>query len=153
MDNQINVGISGLGRAGWGIHATTLGFLDELYRVRAVCDPEQDRLREAAERFNCNTYAEYRDFVADENLELVVLATPTHLHSSDSIAALRSGKHVVVEKPMASDLKGADDMMAVAADAGKILTVHQNKRFQADVKKALEVIATGVLGRIVEIRA
>ena len=53
---------------------------------------------------------------------------------------------------MASDLAGADAMIAVAEETGRILTVHQNLRYAADFVKVREVIATGVLGRIIEIR-
>ena len=85
-------------------------------------------------------------------LELMVVATPSNLHAAQTIAAMRAGQHVIVEKPMASDLAGADAMLAVAKETGRTLTVHQNLRYAADFVKVREVIASGVLGRIIEIR-
>jgi len=81
-----------------------------------------------------------------------VVATPSNLHAEQSIAAMRAGQHVIVEKPMASDLAGADAMLAVAKETGRTLTVHQNLRYAADFVKVREVIASGVLGRIIEAR-
>jgi predicted dehydrogenase len=81
-----------------------------------------------------------------------VVAAPSHLHAEYTIAALRAGKHVVCEKPMATDLAAATAMAAVAEETGKLLTVFQNYRYRGDVAKVREVIASGVLGRIVLVR-
>ncbi|MDE0431329.1 MAG: Gfo/Idh/MocA family oxidoreductase [Caldilineaceae bacterium] len=148
----INVGIAGLGRTGWNNHANAFAHLPEQFRVVAVCDPDPERQAEAIERFDCLAYATYDELVADEAVELMVVATPSNLHAEQSIAAMRAGRHVIVEKPMASDLAGADAMIAVAKETGRILTVHQNLRYAADFVKLKEVIGSGVLGRIIEIR-
>ena len=148
----VRVGIAGLGRSGWGIHADALQQLPEHYRVVAVCDPDAARRDDAVERFGCRAYEEYGELVANPEVELMVVATPSHLHAADATAAMHAGKHVIVEKPMASDLAGVDQMMAVAAETGRILTVNQNRRLSADFVKVQEVIASGVLGRILEVR-
>lgn len=148
----INVGIAGLGRTGWNNHANAFAHLPGQFRVVAVCDPDPERQAEAIERFDCFAYASYEELVADKAVELMVVATPSNLHAEQSIAAMRAGQHVIVEKPMASDLAGADAMLAVAKETGRILTVHQNLRYAADLVKVREVIASGVLGRIIEVR-
>ena len=150
--SPINVGIAGLGRTGWNNHANAFAHLPEQFRVVAVCDPDPERQAEAIERFDCLAYASYEELVADKAVELMVVATPSNLHAAQSIAAMRAGQHVIVEKPMASDLAGADAMLAVAEETGRILTVHQNLRYAADFVKVHEVIASGVLGRIIEVR-
>ena len=150
--NPVTVGIAGLGRSGWGIHANALQDLPEQFRVVAVCDPEPARQSDAIERFRCSAYGEYAELVANPEVELMVVATPSHLHAADVSAALRAGKHVIVEKPMASDLAGVDEMIAVANATGRILTVSQNRRLSADFVKVQEVITSGVLGRILEVR-
>ncbi|HXW01732.1 MAG TPA: Gfo/Idh/MocA family oxidoreductase, partial [Anaerolineae bacterium] len=116
----IKVGIAGLGRSGWGIHANALGSLTEHFRIVAVCDLDPVRQQEAKERFGCRAYADYADLVADDEVELMIVATPSQLHVNDTIAALRAGKHVMVEKPMAPDLAGVDEMIAVAEETGQI---------------------------------
>ena len=83
---------------------------------------------------------------------MVVVAVPSHLHADYSIAALRAGKHVVCEKPMATSVADAERMTAAAAETGKLLTVFQNYRYRDDVIKVREIAASGVLGRIVMVR-
>ncbi|MBI2940970.1 MAG: Gfo/Idh/MocA family oxidoreductase [Chloroflexi bacterium] len=151
-NSVVSVGIAGLGRAGWGIHVPTLEAMKEKYRVVAVYDPNQDRQADARARLGCRTYPEFTGMLADDGVELIVLATPSHLHAGMAIEALRAGKHVIVEKPFAANLDSADRMIQAARDTGKILTGSQNYRYVADFLKIREVIATGVLGRIVQIR-
>jgi predicted dehydrogenase len=148
----IKVGIAGLGRSGWGIHANALSYLPELFTVVAVCDPDVSRQQEATDRFGCRAYADYAELVADAEIELMVVATPSHLHAGDTIAALRAGKDVIVEKPMGRNLAEVDAMIAAAKETGQILTVNQNYRYAADFRKIKEVIDSGVLGQIVEVR-
>jgi predicted dehydrogenase len=129
-----------------------VGELSELFTLVAVCDPDVERQKEAGERFGCRAYTEYPELVADGEVELVIVATPSQLHAGDTISALRAGKHVLVEKPMARDLAEVDEMIGVAQGTGQILTVNQNYRYAADFQKVKEVIESGVLGRILEIR-
>jgi predicted dehydrogenase len=148
----INVGIAGLGRSGWDIHAEALAGLADQFNIIAVCDPDSARQTEAQERFGCRTYSEYANLVADREIELMVVATPSQLHVSNTIAALRAGKHVLVEKPMGKNLIDVDEMIAAAKETGQILTVNQNYRYAADFRKVKEIIGSGVLGRILQIR-
>ncbi len=149
--DQIGVGIAGLGRSGWNIHARLLDGLRDQYRIVAVTDPDAGRMEEAKERFGCRTCASYDDLIADDDIELVVVATPSHLHADYTIAALYAGKGVVCEKPMATTLADADRMIAVARETGQLLTVFQNRRYSPDFVKVREVIESGILGRIVMI--
>ena len=148
----VPVGIAGLGRSGWGIHVPTLEAMKEQYRVVSVQDPNADRQAEARARLGCRTHSGFADLLADDEVELVVLATPSHLHADQAVAAMRASKHVIVEKPFAVDLTGADRMVAAAEEIGRILTGSQNYRYVADFLKIREVIASGVLGRIVQVR-
>lgn len=59
MSNRIRVGISGLGRSGWSIHANTLEKCSSMYSVAAVFDPIEERRKEAANRFGCRTYSDF----------------------------------------------------------------------------------------------
>ena len=151
-DMIVRVGIPGLGRSGWNIHAAALAALPEQYRVVAVSDPLPTRQAEARERFGCRTYAEFAELLADPDVELMTVATPSNLHTEQTIQALRTGKHVIVEKPFPGSVADADRMIDTAREAGRLLTCNQNGRYGADFVKLREVIASGVLGRIVEIR-
>lgn len=150
--NPIRVGIAGLGRSGWGIHCRLLEPLTEKYEVAAVCDLLAERREEAEERFGCRSYDDYADLLQDDEVDLVVVALPSHLHPMCSIQALEAGKHVVVEKPMAVRLADADAMMAAAEKAERILTIFQCRRYAPDFLQVRRVIESGKLGRVFFIR-
>ena len=105
------------------------------FNVVAVCDPDRERQEEAKERFDCLAYDDFAGLVADEAVELMVVANPSQLHCQDSIAAMRAGKHVIVEKPMAPTLDEVDEMIAASKETGQILTVNQNYRYASDFSK------------------
>lgn len=152
MSSMVKVGISGLGRSGWNIHASLFEFLPEKYRVVAVADPMEERRREAVAKFGCKAYSEFEQLISDDEVELVVVATPSHLHSSQTIMALKSGKNVVCEKPMAATITEADEMIRVAERTGNLLVVFHNSLFAPDYLKVKEVIQSGKLGRIVLVK-
>ena len=157
VESQVRVGIAGLGRSGWGIHARLIEGLPDQVRVAAVYDPLAARRDEAVQRFTsaahvCAAHGDFAALLADPGVDVVVVAVPSHLHADYSIAALRAGKHVVCEKPMATSVADAERMTAAAAETGKLLTVFQNYRYRDDVIKVREIAASGVLGRIVMVR-
>jgi predicted dehydrogenase len=151
-EGVINVGIAGLGRSGWDIHARTLEQLKSRYRVVAVTDRDAARCREAVQRFECRAHDDVGGLLADRAVDLVVIATPSSMHAAQTIEALQSGKHVVCEKPMALSSADADAMIAAAQRAERTLTVFHNMRYWPDFQQVREVIASGVLGRIVQIK-
>ncbi len=93
-------------------------------------------------------YREVEQILADADIDAVDLCLPTDLHASVAIAALRAGKHVLVEKPMALDGDAADAMIAQAESSGKILMTAQVLRFLAPYVALRETIGGGQLGLI-----
>lgn len=150
--DPIRVGIAGLGRSGWAIHAHLLAPLTDQYQIVAVTDEDATRRAEAVERFDCQAYLAFDELLADPAVELVVVSLPSFLHAPSSIAALKANKHVVCEKPMATSMEEADAMVATAAASDRIFTVFQQRRYNPDFVKVREIINSGLLGRIVEIR-
>ena len=148
----INVGIIGLGRTGWKNHALRFEVIPDLYRVAAVCDRIPERMEEAKERFDCATYKTYNALLADKNVDLVVIALPNKPHANYSIKALKAGKHVVCDKPMATSLKDADRMLRAAKSAKGVFTIFQNRRYWPDAMKVKEIMDSGRLGRITMIK-
>ncbi|MCM8771711.1 MAG: Gfo/Idh/MocA family oxidoreductase [Candidatus Omnitrophica bacterium] len=149
---KIKTGVAGLGRSGWNIHCNLISQLPELYEIVAVCDPDEKRIKEAKDKFNCKTYSDYNEFIKDENIELVIVATFSSLHAEHTIKALKSGKNVVCEKPMATNLKDADEMIETSKKTGKLLTVFQNKRYAPDFQKIKEIIDSGLIGKIILVK-
>ena len=148
-NQQIRVGIAGLGRSGWNIHAKLIEPLGDHYQIVAVADADEARQQEASERFGCQTYDDYDSLLADDNVELIVMALPNFLHAGLSLQALDAGKHVVCEKPMATSLADADRMVKAASQSDCVLAPFHNRRYNPDFQKIQEIIASGVLGRIV----
>jgi scyllo-inositol 2-dehydrogenase (NADP+) len=148
----VRVGIAGLGRSGWNLHVNALAELPEQYRVVAVSDPNDERRQEAETRLGCHAYPDLAGLLTDSAVELVVLATPSHLHPAGAFAAMRAGKDVLVEKPFAPSLAEADGMLAAAQSTGRLLSGSQNSRYASDFLKVRDVLNSGKLGRILQIR-
>lgn len=151
-DRPIRVGIAGLGRSGWSIHAMLFESLAQKYRISAVFDTITERREEAVERFKCRQYSDFIDLIEDSETELVVIALPSQLHTECTIRALEAGKSVVCEKPMALSLKDAEAMIEASRRKACLLTVFQNRRYAPDFLTVKRVLDSEILGRIVMIR-
>jgi len=152
IDRPIGIGIAGLGRAGWDLHAAALAGLSDLFRVVSAFDPRPARVEEAGQKFGFQPPTSYAQLLGNPKLDLVVLSVPSHLHEALCLQALDAGKHVLVEKPFTTDLQSADRMIEAAARSGRIVSCNQNMRFFSDFLKIRKVIASGQLGRILQIR-
>jgi scyllo-inositol 2-dehydrogenase (NADP+) len=150
--NRIPIGIAGLGRSGWNIHARALDELNELYRVVAVMDLDASRRAEAVTRFGCRAYANFSELAQDSEVEVIVVASPNLLHKAHVIEALRNGKHAICEKPFGQNSAEADEMIAVAESVGKLVAPFQNRRYEPHFQKVKEIIETGLLGEVHFIR-
>lgn len=150
--DPLRVGIAGLGRSGWNIHAKSLATLPDRYRVVAVMDPEPERCAEAVAAHGCRVHADFDALAADPDLDLIVVASPNHLHADHAVAALDAGKHVVCEKPFALTVEEADRAIAASERSGRVLTPFQNRRYEPHFLKVRELIDSGALGRVVHIR-
>ena len=149
--DPIGYAVVGLGRAGWGIHVHQLrGRADA--RIVAVMDPVAERRNEAAAEFGCKTFTSLAKLLKQNDVEVVVIATPSACHASDAKKALRAGQHVVLEKPMATSLRDADSVIAAAAESGRQLLVHQNYRFYPEFLHLKEIVDSGLIGRVFHIR-
>ncbi|HEX8520844.1 MAG TPA: Gfo/Idh/MocA family oxidoreductase [Tepidisphaeraceae bacterium] len=150
-DAALHYAIIGLGRAGWNIHVDQLRNRTDA-KIAAVLDPVQQRRDQAAAEFGCKTYTSLPELLEQPDIDVVVIASPTHRHAPDATASFRAGKHVIVEKPMATGLAEADAMIKAAADAERKLFIHQNYRFRKEFLLMKEIIAGGTIGRVYHIR-
>ena len=147
----IKVGVVGLGRAGWNIHVNRMRG-DQRFIISDVCDREEDRLKEANKEFGCNTFTNFDDFLKNAECELIVIASQSKDHGPQTIAGLKSGRHVLVEKPISMSASEAAKMIKTANTTGKILFPHQNYRYHLDVQYLREILASKLLGDVFEIR-
>jgi predicted dehydrogenase len=147
----IRVGVLGLGRAGWDIHVRQVRG-DARYRIVAVMDNLPERLDQARDEFGCETFRNPKDLLAKTQCDLIVNAMPSQFHGPLTRDAFRAGCHVVVEKPIARDVREARAMIRAARAAKKKLFPHHNYRFMPMVKHLHEVIDSGILGDVFEFK-
>ena len=142
----VNLGLIGLGLVGTP-HTRTLGKVQECNLV-AVADIDEKHAATAA-KLGIKYYPDYEEMITQEELEGVIIATPNHLHVPMGIACAELGLHVLVEKPIAPSVPEADRLLE-AADRNhvRILVGHQ-RRFNARVEKARDIVSGGELGKLV----
>lgn len=150
-DDPVRCGVIGLGRIGWCHHSQAI-MQHGGFELVAVCDLEEERLAEANAACGCATTKRFEDVLANDAVELVIVATQSIDHEPMSIAASKAGKHVLCEKPAAQSAAGIRRMMAAARQAGKVLTMHHNYRLNPEFLYVREVIESGVLGRVFRIK-
>ncbi|MCL4544148.1 MAG: Gfo/Idh/MocA family oxidoreductase [Chloroflexi bacterium] len=114
----------------------------------AVCDPNTARAHQLANQVDkpLHTYARWEDVLEDSTIEGVDLCVPNTQHAPMTIAALRAGKHVLVEKPMALSVADCLAMQEAACETGRILTVMHNRRFESAAELARRLLSEGNIG-------
>jgi len=149
---EFNVAIVGCGAvADW--HADRgYAHLKDLARLTAVCDTRLDRAEALAQRFDARPVTALDDVLADSTIDGVDLCVPHHLHAPLALRALAAGKHVLVEKPIATSVEDAERMVALADEQGLALCVTEQYPFSPPFLRAKELIAEGAIGKIVTIR-
>jgi len=156
---MVRVGLVGLGFMG----QQHLQIYQEMENVElvAVCDVIPERASEKAPSVGGNLgeaaeldlsaqarYLCFSDMLANEQLDLVDICTPTHLHSQMTVEALEAGNHVVCEKPMARTVAQCDEMIAAAEKTGNMLFIAQCIRFWPEYEVLAKMVADGELGEV-----
>lgn len=122
--------------------------------MHTICGRNLSELREFADRWGWrNATSDWKRAIADPEIDLVDIGTPNHLHKEMALAAFEAGKHIACEKPLASTLEDARDMLAAAKRAKKSKTfVWYNYRRCPAVALAHQLVAEGRIGRIYHVR-
>ena len=148
MTRPIRVGLLGIGNSGWFYHAERHLLGSPRFELVALAGSTEEKVAERAAAAGARGYVGWQALVADPEVELVVCALPNHLHSPAVLAALGAGKHVLVDKPMAVTVAEADAMIAAAEDAGLVLAVHQQRRWETDLVTIRQLLAEGAIGAV-----
>jgi len=118
-------------------------------RVLAVCDVNAQRAQAVAQEFGApHAFADYREMLKLDGLDAVSVCLPNYLHAPVTIACLRAGKHVIVEKPLALNAREGARMVKAAREGKRLLMTALNNRFRGDVGVLKRFIEEGELGRI-----
>ena len=150
--NPIRIAIVGIGRAGWGMHTKELASRDDTFKIVACCEPIEERRKMMAEKYGCKTYDDFDEMLKDDDVELVDIASPSAFHTPQAILALEAGKIVFLEKPIAVSHDEAKQLMAVAEKHPGKLFIRHNRREEPTFQHIREIISSGILGEVYEIK-
>jgi len=143
---KIGVGVVGCGFVGRGAHVPGFSAIEDAELV-AVADPDPKRLNKAAKKHQVpSSYQDYKDLVQDPKVQAIVVSVPTFLHAEVSLAAIKAGKHVLCEMPLAANLEQVAEMTEAATKQGVFLMPGLTFRFTPNYVKVKEMIAQGAVG-------
>jgi len=148
MSLPIVTGLLSFGMSGRIFHAPFV-HAHEGFKLKALLERNQ---KKAAQIFpDIISYDSIYELLNDEEIQLVVVNTPNHLHYEQARQALLAGKHVLVEKPVTAGLTQLIELYDIAKQQNKHLLVYQNRRWDSDFLSVKEVIESGRLGELIEV--
>ena len=146
QNEKLRVAVVGCGAIG-SLHAKAVD-QSQHAQLTAVCDVDPKRAENVASRVHANVYDDFEVLLATEQLDVVTVATPEHLHMTPVVKSIEAGCHVFCEKPMASTLDDAKRMADAAARHNRFLAIDYNRRFGFGYLKAKELCNEGVIGDV-----
>ena len=144
---QTNVGVIGVGSMGYN-HVHIYSELENANLV-AISDMVRGTLDKVSKEFNTVGYVDYDNILQIDDIEVVNICVPTVFHHDVVMRAIEAGKNVLVEKPIASKLNEAEEMIKAAEDAGVTLATGHVERFNPAVRVAKKLIDEGAIGEVV----
>ena len=151
MSSKLKVGVIGAGGIA-GSHIQRLKPMSDV-EVVSVCDVREGAARKRADEFGIpEVYTDYRDLLKKSPVDAVSVCTPNFFHAEPTIAALKAGKHVIVEKPMAMNVKEAKAMVDAAEKSKKVLTVGFQLRYSPKAQMLKRAAEDGQFGKILYVR-
>lgn len=153
--NEIRLGMVGMGLSNMASTFTLLKDVPGLrYRLQAVCTRSRSTLDACVERFGVPFgTTDYRELAGREDVDVVCVFTPDHLHAEHCVAALEQGKHVVCTKPMVTRLEDASRLVALVREKGVKFLVGQTMRFDRQFLAAKRLLDDGDLGDVIALES
>lgn len=146
--SKLKVGIVGCGKIAQIRHIPEYYFHKEV-EIIAVCDADIERAKQVSQEYKIPlVYTDFRELIDQSNVDAISICTPNVTHAMITIYALREGKHVLVEKPMATTHKDCELMVKEAERSGAVLLVGHNQRFSPLHQNVKEIIDSGLVGDI-----
>ncbi len=143
--DSIGIGIIGCGI--WGtIHAQTFSS-SPFTQLKIVCDMDKDRAEHLSQKFGADKYTtDYQEILSDPGITAISIATPDHTHTQIVLDALHAGKHVLVEKPLATTVKDCKQILAARNVSGSILMVDFHNHWNIPFMHVKKMVESGELG-------
>lgn len=147
----LRIGVLGAGAISQIVHLPILSGRDDV-DVVALSDADTPKAEAIAERFGIGRVTGARELLETPEVEAVVISTPNHLHQEQALAALEAGKAVLVERPVAFNGRGVEEVLRAARSAGRPILVGMTHRYRPDVGALRSFVAGGELGSVYAIR-
>ncbi|MEJ7653930.1 MAG: Gfo/Idh/MocA family oxidoreductase [Chloroflexia bacterium] len=141
------VGIVGAGVIG-NLHARALKEVERA-RLVATAEPREGAGRQLADEYGADWHPDLAELLDRDDVDVVILGTPSGMHADHAVQAAQAGKHVISEKPMAVTREGADRMIAASRDAGVHLAVIFQNRYTRDAIRLKRAADAGLFGKLV----
>ena len=147
-----------IGSGWWGMNILREAMASKRISVCALCDADTNVMDNGAEDVKADTgdnpkkYQDYRELLAKEKPEIVIIGTPDHWHALQTIAAVKAGAHVYVEKPTGHTINESRAMVKAANDAGVVVQVGLHRRIGPHHVEAMKFLKSGVLGKVGMVR-
>ena len=138
------------------LHAEGYARCGDIAELVAICDKDTSRIKTLADRYGFKDYAVYDDMfkaIEEVDCDVVDICLPNFLHHDAALAAFKKGRHVISEKPLATTVEDAKEMLDAAEAAGKKLYYAEDWLFAPALNRALEVIDEGAIGKPMFVRA
>jgi len=150
---KLNVAILGQGRSGWKIHGKAMLDAPDKFNTVAIVDPIESRREKAAARYgkDVDTYSDYTELLDRKDIDLVIVATPSHKRVEVAKDLMENGFNVLCEKPLAKTADEVQSLIDTAQENNVGFYIFQQSRFAAYFTEIRKIIDSGVLGRIVQI--
>ncbi|MCP4400537.1 MAG: Gfo/Idh/MocA family oxidoreductase [bacterium] len=155
MSKKVKVLLMGAAFAA-DLHVDAYVRCPDMAEIVAICDKDAARVTALAERYGLTDYRFYDGYhkaLEDVACDVVDICFPNFLHHDLALAALDKGRHVLIEKPLATTVADAEEIVEAAVRAGKKIYYAEDWLFAPAITKALEVVDEGAIGRLVYIRA
>ncbi|MBK5187944.1 MAG: Gfo/Idh/MocA family oxidoreductase [Gemmatimonadaceae bacterium] len=152
MKPALRIGVIGVGAIAQVAQLPTLARLRGAQLV-ALCDNDGPKARALAERFGVpDVFTDIDEMLEFDELDAVVISTPSHLHEPHVLSALAAGIHVLCERPLALTVRGIERILAAAARSDRKVAVANNHRFRSDVQAVAAFLRGGELGKLSGVR-
>lgn len=153
MIRTVKVGLIGCGRIAEISHIPAYQVIKKAQLI-AVADVNEQRAKYIADRFGIrNYYADPTKIIESKDIDAVDICLPTYLHFKYITLAVKAGKHVFCEKPMALTVKQAEEIISLVKKAGTNLMVGYNQRFEQPFRKIKDLIDSNLLGDVISIQS
>jgi phthalate 4,5-cis-dihydrodiol dehydrogenase len=143
---MIRIGIAGVGAAGRAFIPAIRAHRG--FTLSAVADPSAGIRAEMESSLGVAAYPGLEEMLAHAQLDAVCIATPTELHAAQALAAFSAGKHVLLEKPMATSIVDAQATIEASERAGKVLLVGHSHSYDAPIARMREIVEAGTIGAV-----